>query len=108
VACIRLLLLKLLIMSNKYGIGSLCLLDLQNRIESTIKKKYKGTQWGSKFKTNIQLGINWIPCPSKTSQQVKQSLATPESHMKKTISLKKIRTIAIVKEGKEKGIVQCP
>jgi hypothetical protein len=45
-------------MSNKYGIGSLCLLDLQNRIESTIKKKYKGTQWGSKFKTNIQLGIN--------------------------------------------------
>jgi hypothetical protein len=58
VACIRLLLLKLLVMSNKYGIGSLCLLDLQDRIENTTRKKYKGTQWGSKFKTNIQLGIN--------------------------------------------------
>lgn len=45
-------------MSNKHGIGSLCLLDLQNRIENTTRKKYKGTQWGFKFKTNIQLGIN--------------------------------------------------
>jgi hypothetical protein len=86
---IRLLLLKLLIVSNKHGIENSCLSDSQDRIKIITRKKYKWTQWGLKFKKYIQLGINWVPCPSKTSRQVKQSFATLESRMRETISLKK-------------------
>ncbi len=45
-------------MSNKHGIGSSCSLDSHDRMKNTTRKKHKGAQWGSKFKTNIQLGIN--------------------------------------------------
>jgi hypothetical protein len=41
VACIGLLLLKLLVVSNKHGMENLCSLDSQDRIKNTIRKKYK-------------------------------------------------------------------
>jgi hypothetical protein len=49
VACIGLLLLKLLVMSNKHGIESSCSLYSQDRIENTTKKKYKGDPMGIKI-----------------------------------------------------------